>query len=136
MNFKTLFDFQATDAQVNVSAQKMDPDPVVAFPGQIGEFYQGSVIDTEIIFAAEADFSATALGLDLIAFYDDQIGHSRFRTEAAGLLDDDIALDIGQPDKAPAVVILVLGESEERQQSQDRNHQDCLFHLRSPYTPG
>jgi hypothetical protein len=115
MDFKTLFFFQATDAQVNVSAQKMDPDPVVALPGQIGKFYQGSVIDTEIVLAAEADLSATALGLNLIAFYDDQIGHPRFRPEAAGLLDDDVALDIGQPDKAAAVVILVLGDSRKRQ---------------------
>jgi hypothetical protein len=100
----------------------MEPDPVVAAPWQVGEFHQGIVVDTEIVLSAEANLHQAAFGFDLIALDYGQVGHTRFRSEAAGPLDDDIALDIGQPDKAPAVVILVLGESEERQKSQGHNH--------------
>jgi hypothetical protein len=90
----------------------MEPNPVVAAPWQVGEFHQGAVVHTEIVLAAEADLRPTVLGFDLIALDYGQVGHTRFRPEVAGPLDDDIALDIGQTDKTPAVIILVLGESK------------------------
>jgi hypothetical protein len=113
----------------------MNPDPVVAAPGQVGKFDERIVINTEIVLPAKTHFRAPVLGFDLIALDDGQVHHRRFRPQVAGPLDDDIPLDKGQPDKAPAVIILVLGESSKSQEGQDRNQQGCLFHLRSPYTP-
>jgi hypothetical protein len=121
MDFKGLLFLEEADAQVDVSAQEMEPDPVVTAPGQVGEFHQSAVIDTEIVLAAEADLHSAVFGFDLIALDYGLVGHTRFGPEVAGPLDDDIALDIGQPDEAPAVVFLVLGKSEERQKSQDRD---------------
>jgi hypothetical protein len=115
MDFKGLLFFEEADAQVDISAQEMEPDPVVTAPGQVGEFEQGTVIDTEIVLAAEAHLCPAVLGFDLIALDYGQVDHTRFRPEVAGPLDDDIALEIGQTHKTLAVVILVLGESGERQ---------------------
>jgi len=121
MDFKTLLFLEQADPEVDISAQQMEPDPVVTAPRQVGEFNEGAVIDTEIVLPSETDLRPAALGFDLVSLDYGHVGHARFRSEVAGPLDDDIALDIGQPDKAPAVVILVLGESEERQKSQDRD---------------
>jgi hypothetical protein len=112
----------------------MEPDPVIIAPGQVGKFHQGVVVNTKVVLAAEADLRPAVLGFNSIALDYGHVGHTRLRPEVTGPLDDDITLDIGHPYEAPAVVILVLGEGEERQKSQDRNQQDCLFHLRSPYT--
>jgi hypothetical protein len=115
MDFKSLLFLEQTDAQVDVSTQEMKPDPVVTAPGQVREFHQGAVVDTEIVLAAEADLHSAVFGFDLIALDYGLVGHTCFGPEAAGPLDDDIALDVGQPHEATAVVFLVLGKSEERQ---------------------
>ena len=134
MDFKGFFFFEGVDAQINVAAQEMEANPIVTAPGQVGEFNECSRIHPEIVLSAETDLRAPVFGFDLVTLDDGQVDRSRFRPEVAGPLDDDISFDMGQPGKAPAVIILVLGESAERQESQDRSHQDCLFHLRSPYT--
>src|SRR4030042_3563040 len=102
MDFKGLLFLEEADAQVDVSAQEMEPDPVVTAPGQVGEFHQSAVIDTEIVLAAEADLHSAVFGFDLIALDYGLVGHTRFGPEVAGPLDADIALDIGQPAAPPA----------------------------------
>jgi len=113
MDFEGLLFLKLVDAQVDVPAQEMDPDPVIAAAWQDGEFHQGVVIDPQIILAGEADLCSAVPGFELIALDDGQVGNSRFRPEIAGPIDDDIAFDIGHPNKTPAVIILLLGESEE-----------------------
>jgi hypothetical protein len=136
MDLKTLLFLELTDAQVDASAQEMDPDAVIAALGQQGEFHERIVVDPQIVLAAEADFRPAAPAFELIALDYGQVGDSRLRPEIAGPVDDDVTLDIGHPDEAPAVVLLVLGKGEERQESHCPNQQDCLFHLRSPnHTP-
>jgi len=134
MDFKGFFFLEGVDAQVNVAAQEMEANPIVTASGQVGEFNECSRIHPKVVLTAETDLRATLFGFDLVTLDDGQVDHSRFRPEAAGPLDDNISFEVGQPDKAPAVIILVLGESAERQESQDRCQQDCLFHLRSPCT--
>ncbi len=111
VNFESLFLLDEADAQIDVAAQEMDPDTIVTAPGQVGKFYERIVIDPEIVLSAKAHLRPPILGFDLIALDDGQVDHARFRPEVAGPLDDDVSLDVGQPDKAPAVIILVLGES-------------------------
>jgi hypothetical protein len=112
----------------------MDPDPVVTAPGQVGKFDERIIIEPEIVFSAETHLGPPALGFYLVALDDGHVDDTRFRPLIAGSRDDDIPLDIGEPDKAPAVVISVLGESADRQKNQGRNQQGCLFHLSSPCT--
>jgi len=133
MDLKALLFLELTDAEVDASAQEMDPDAVIAALGHEGEFYHGIAIDPQIVLAAEADFRPAPLALELIAFDYGQVGDGRFRPEISGPIEDDVTLDIGHPDKASAVVLLVLGEGEEAQESHCPNQQDCLFHLLSPY---
>jgi hypothetical protein len=115
----------------------MKPRPVIPAAGQVGEFYFGSAVQTEVIFLAETDFRPAVAGGQLVALDQGEVDHAFLRPEVGCPHDDHAALDITQTCVAVAVIFFVIlsGQHEwPTEKSQDHHAFGCFFHLHSPYS--
>jgi hypothetical protein len=114
---------ERADPQVGAAFKDVDLDPVISLRGKDGEFHLAVIVEAQVVPAAEMDFDLAGPCCQLVPLDQSHVHLALLGPEVRCPLDEDFAVDEGQPGEARGVIAVGggvrLGDQTERNANEE-----------------